>query len=638
MFSSPFSTKKEILVHQETEVIFVSDMFIEQYVGGAELTSEALIEASPFKIQKINSKDVTLKTLESGFNKHWIFGNFSAMDFNLIPSIVANLEYTVLEYDYKYCKYRSPEKHEYAENSPCDCHTNEYGKMLSTFFYGAQNLWFMSEAQQSIYLKKFPFLKEIKNNVLSSVFNEGFFAKIHELREKNKDVERKGWIVLGSESWIKGAEDAKAWCQENEKDYTVVWGLAYDELLEKLSTAEGFVYLPRGGDTCPRMVIEAKLLGCKLELNNNVQHATEEWFATDDILLTESYLYACRNLFWSAVKASMNWKPTISGYTTTKDCIDQGYPWEQCIQSMLGFADEVVVVDGGSKDGTWEKLLEWSENEPKLKVDQVLRDWTDKRHAVFDGLQKAEARKRCTSDFLWQQDADEVVHEEDYEKISKLCKNFPNATYLICLPVIEYWGSTEKVRCDITPWKWRLSKNFTEITHGIPSNLRSYDGDGELYALQGTDGCDYIHSENFQLIPHANFYTPEVDNARRAALSGDNNALEAYSNWFNSAIQQLPSVHHYSWINIPRKIRTYRDYWSKHWLSLYDIDQTDTAENNMFFDKPWSEVSEKEIENLATELADKLGGWIFHSKVDLNKKVPHVVVSREQPKIMLKND
>ena len=31
--------------------------------------------------------------------------------------------------------------------------------------------------------------------------------------------------------------------------------------------------------------------------------------------------------------------------------------------------------------------------------------------------QKAEARKRCVGEFCWQQDSDEVVHENDYDKI-----------------------------------------------------------------------------------------------------------------------------------------------------------------------------------------------------------------------------
>ena len=84
----------------------------------------------------------------------------------------------------------------------------------------------------------------------------------------NKSSERSGWLVLGSNSWIKGADDAEDWCKENNKDYEVVWGIPHSEVLKKLAKSEGFVYLPKGNDTCPRMVIEAKLLGCKLQLND----------------------------------------------------------------------------------------------------------------------------------------------------------------------------------------------------------------------------------------------------------------------------------------------------------------------------------------------------------------------------------
>ena len=43
---------------------------------------------------------------------------------------------------------------------------------------------------------------------------------------------------------------------------------------------------------------------------------------------------------------------TISGYTTTYNCLKEDYPFLESIQSMLGFCDEVVVVDGCSDDGT----------------------------------------------------------------------------------------------------------------------------------------------------------------------------------------------------------------------------------------------------------------------------------------------
>ena len=135
MLNSPFQSKKpEHLIPAECDVVFVADMFVEDLIGGAELTSEALIESSTFNVHKIHAKNVTMTTLESGCQKYWIFGNFSSLDNKLIPSIVANLRYSILEYDYKFCKYRSIEKHLEIEQKECDCHEQVYGKLMSAFF------------------------------------------------------------------------------------------------------------------------------------------------------------------------------------------------------------------------------------------------------------------------------------------------------------------------------------------------------------------------------------------------------------------------------------------------------------------------------------------------------------------------
>jgi len=56
--TSLFDTKPQIKIPAEAKVVFVSDMFVEDYVGGAELTSEALIQSSPFTVYKLHSKDV----------------------------------------------------------------------------------------------------------------------------------------------------------------------------------------------------------------------------------------------------------------------------------------------------------------------------------------------------------------------------------------------------------------------------------------------------------------------------------------------------------------------------------------------------------------------------------------------------
>lgn len=620
---SLFGNEFKETIKSETDVIIVSDLFVEDYpFGGAELTLEALVESSPLEVQKVHSKDVTLDLLEKGFQKYWIFVNFSQLNYDLIPTIVSNLNYSIMECDYKYCKYRSPEKHYSAENVLCNCQDDMIGKITSAFMYGAKSLWWMSEKQMNHYHKMFPFLTEKMNTVLSSVFNDETFYLIKVLREKYDNNKNDKWIVLGSPSWIKGKDRAIKWCEENNKSYEVVWGISYHEMLEKLASSKGLVYLPEGGDTCPRMVIEAKLLGCELHLNENVQHSKEIWFDTDDLFDTEAYLYAARSRFWEGIKYNMEYQPSISGYTTTYNALEQEYPIKQCIESLLGFCDQVVVVDGGSSDGTWEMLVDWSKSDDKLLIHQQKRDWNHKRFAVFDGQQKALARSLCEKDFCWQQDADEVVLEKDFKKIKNIVKDFPKqGVDLLALPVIEFWGSEKKVRVDVNPWKWRLSKNRPYITHGIPRDLRLYDDKGDLYSRPGSDGCDYIRVDSYEQIPFMSFYPQEIHDTRVKAqeYGSEEYYLERYESWIRLVSSNLPTVYHYSWIDIERKIKTYKGYWSKHWQSLYDIKQEDTIENNMFFNKPWSEVTDQEIEDLAKRLSEEMGGWIFHSKVDFNR-------------------
>jgi glycosyltransferase involved in cell wall biosynthesis len=642
MFSqSVFETKKERneIKFEEADVVFVADLFTDEYSGGAELTTEALFGTSPYKTYKLKSNELTEQLIQQGVNKTWVFFNFTQMNLNLIPMIVANLFYFITEYDYKFCKYRSIELHKKETGKECDCHNLDYGKFISSFFAGTEKIFWMSDKQKERYQERFPFLTDEKSTRLSSVFNVKDLEYIEELCHARKENGINGkWAIVGSDSWIKGVEQSKKSLSRflhEDEEYDVLQGLSYSELLKTLSKYNGLCFQPLGGDTCPRIVIEAKLLGLELLINKNVQHLSEEWvnLETDGI---EAYLLNGHKRFWDEIERHLNREIKLSGYTTVKNVITSDYPWEQSIQSMLEFCDEVVVLDGGSDDGTYESLLEWANKEikgcGKLIVKQFKRDWNDPRFAMFDGANKAIARTICTGDWCWQQDVDEIVHEDDYKKIKPLCRQMPKALKILCLPVIEYWGSNEKVRVDVNPWKWRLTRNDTHITHGIPAQHRRYDKSGHVYSA-GSDGCDYVHNDNYQPIPHSTFYTPDLHQVRIQALEGDKKSLEVYQSFMNKVVNQLPGVYHYSWYDISRKIYTYKNYWSKHWTSMFNKTIEDTAENNMFFNKKWSEVTDDEIKNLAQKMEKELGGWVFHSKIDFSKKTPWISIKRSEPEL-----
>ncbi len=76
--------------------------------------------------------------------------------------------------------------------------------------------------------------------------------------------------------------------------------MQYKDMLSTLAKARGLIFLPSAGDTCPRIVIEAKLLGCELILNENVMHKEESWFKKSK---KEIYAYLLNrvNVFWEFI-------------------------------------------------------------------------------------------------------------------------------------------------------------------------------------------------------------------------------------------------------------------------------------------------------------------------------------------------
>ena len=258
------------------KIVFVADAFVEQYRGGAELTTRAIIDKSPYECERINSNLVTPEIINKHKDAIWIVCNFQNLDDKMKILLCKNVNYSIIEYDYKFCEFRSMEKHLFLKNKECDCINSPMGKISKIFYGYAQQVWFMSQKQRSIFLEKVPTLKSEKCKVLSSIFSDGDLRFMDNIRHNDKDSK---YLILNAGSWIKNTKGCVEFAQENNLDFELVQGLPYQEMLIKLSTSKGLIFLPTGGDTCPRIVIEAKLLGCDLKLNDNVQHKDEDWFS-----------------------------------------------------------------------------------------------------------------------------------------------------------------------------------------------------------------------------------------------------------------------------------------------------------------------------------------------------------------------
>lgn len=302
-------------------------------------------------------------------------------------------------------------------------------------------------------------------------------------------------------------------------------------------------------------------------------------------------------------------KFSISGYTTTFNCFEMEYPFEECIESLLGFCDQVAIVDAGSSDGTIEAIEKIAAREKRIKFEVSKVDFTHPRWAIHqDGYLKAKARALCQADYCWQSDSDEIVAEHDYIKMNYL-PNLLGEYNVMMLPIIEFWGDFSKIRSDAFSWKPRFSRNLSGITHGIPTRYKMLDSSGCEYPKPYfSDSCNYIDQAT------------QVDQKILIPLGLSLEHISkidqtSFEELFLQAVHELPSVYHVSWLDLERKIRHYKRFWQTFHASMYNINFVDNAENNVMFDKPWSQVSDQDIKIKAQQL-NQIGPRSFHYKIN----------------------
>jgi len=156
----------------------------------------------------------------------------------------------------------------------------------------------------------------------------------------------------------------------------------------------------------------------------------------------------------------------ISAYSFVDNNFKKGFYIFESISSALTFIDELVVLDGGSEDGTYEALLEMAKSEPKLKIYQL--PWNQKnlmKHSCM--VFKNAALMQCTGDWCILQDADEVIPEWDKDKI----RNLANRTDVDSFEfnTLHFYKDFEHLNVNPDWYKHKIYmfKNFKGIHHGL---------------------------------------------------------------------------------------------------------------------------------------------------------------------------
>lgn len=165
----------------------------------------------------------------------------------------------------------------------------------------------------------------------------------------------------------------------------------------------------------------------------------------------------------------------VSGFTFLRNGQMLGYPFVQSIKSILPIVDEFIVALGPCEDKTEEMIR--AIKDPKIYI--IHTKWNEKvrdRGYVY-GQQKMIAQFNCSGDWAFYLEADEVVHEDDLEKIVDAMKKFHNDDKVEALvfDYIHFYGNANSY-IDSPGW-------YRKEARIIKNSIRSYAPDGLFWLV-----------------------------------------------------------------------------------------------------------------------------------------------------------
>lgn len=279
-------------------------------IGGTNLTSIAIFEERIQDVVSISCGDLTIPLIDKYSDRLWILGNIVGLA-NLNKDIIDYLfeqKFVKIEFDYNYCPYRGNGPHRINGKEHCECPHNTGHPVLSRIYQfipeRAKLIFYMSERQRCIHIDHMPNIKTENTSVLSSCFTKATLEKFRAIRSNRSHNNGKWAILSGFGGWhskAKGLSEAINYCSANSLKYDVLPVLDYDEHLKRLSEYHGLIFLPIIDDTCPRCIIEARLMGLEVITNTNSQHVTEKWWRDEEVDLIDQYISGRPEIFWKMI-------------------------------------------------------------------------------------------------------------------------------------------------------------------------------------------------------------------------------------------------------------------------------------------------------------------------------------------------
>ena len=185
----------------------------------------------------------------------------------------------------------------------------------------------------------------------------------------------------------------------------------------------------------------------------------------------------------------------ISGFTFIRNAQILGYPLVESLLSIVPLCDEVIVAVGDSLDGTLDIIN--SLNEPKIRIIETIWDKNLKTGGKVYSQQTNLALSETIGDWCIYLQADEVIHENDYDLILKDINIAENSVGIDALlfKYIHFYGSYDYIgtgrqwyRREIRAFRntglvvsWGDAQGFRKKTKSGFSKLTAHQSEAKIF-------------------------------------------------------------------------------------------------------------------------------------------------------------
>jgi len=253
-------------------IVYVSDFFIENNLGGAEICDEVIIRklgAFNFNIKKILSRNLTINLLNSNKEAFFIISNFSMIHPSVLQTIIdGKYRYIIYEHDHKYVVDRNPAAYK--------DYIVPKNKIVNYDFYkNAVNVVAQSNFHKDIIEKNLSL-----PNIIT--FSTNFwFDEHYEFMEELSERDKFELIsIMDSPIWHKNTIGCVEACKKLNKPFILIKDNHYMSFLEKIGSYSSFIFLPKTPETFSRTCAEARMMNVQVIGNSNIGCIKEEWFKT----------------------------------------------------------------------------------------------------------------------------------------------------------------------------------------------------------------------------------------------------------------------------------------------------------------------------------------------------------------------